>query len=168
VDDIDGQQINRQQLLRFMGAYKLGLVSKEPGLGSTTFFPGALFRDANSELISDLSTEDLYVAAITAYDYGAALQQKKVQLWTTKISCPSRGLPMPETLPAMLALAGPYIGRETAKPVSIRATDKFKPDVKIGDPTVVEFMEKTPVPIVEVTAPATKKSIPADAKSKKR
>jgi hypothetical protein len=70
----------------------------------------------------------------------------------------------------MLALAGPYIGRETEKPVSIKATDKFKPDVKIGDPTVVEFMEKTPVPIVEVTAPARKSTpaSPADTKGKKR
>jgi hypothetical protein len=167
-DDTEGRQVNRQQLLRFMGAYKLGLVSKEPGsFQQDMFLTGTLFRDADTEMISDLASEDLYVAAISAYDYSAATRQQKVLLWTTKISCPSRGLAMKETLPAMLALAGPYIGRETAKPVSVKATDKFKPDVKIGDPKVVEYMENTPVPVVEIT-PSTKKSAPASTKEKKR
>ena len=168
-DDTEGRQINRQQLLRFLGAYKLGLVSKEPGsFQDQMFLSGALFRDADSEMISDLATEDLYVAAISAYDYGAASRQQKVLLWTTKISCPSRGLALAETLPAMLALAGPYIGRETAKPVSVKATDKFKPEIKIGDPTVVEYLEKNPPAVVEVTAPIPRKSAPATPKEKKK
>lgn len=166
-DDTEGRQINRSQLLRFMGAYKLGLISKEPGASfqNEYLMPGTLFRDADSELIYELSREDLYVAAISAYDYAAALENKKVLLWTTKISCPSLGLALPETLPAMLALAGPHIGRETAKPVSIKATDKFKPEVKIGDPTVVEYLEKNQTAVVEVTppSPAAKKKKGAPA-----
>ena len=51
----------------------------------------------------------------------------------------------------MLALAGPNIGRETAKPVAVRATDKFKPDVKIGDPSVVEYIDRAPNAVLEVT-----------------
>ena len=168
-DDTEGRQVNRRQLLRFMGAYKLGLISKEPGsFQDDLFMTGSLFRDADSEMISDLASEDLYVAAISAYDYSAATRQQKVLLWTTKISCPSRGLAMKETLPAMLALAAPYIGRETAKPVSVKATDKFKPEVKIGDPKVVEYMENTPVPIVEMAQPSAKKAAPAGTKEKKR
>jgi hypothetical protein len=168
-DDTEGRQVNRQQLLRFMGAYKLGLVSKEPGgFQENMFLSETLFRDADSEMISDLASEDLYVAAISAYDYSAATRQQKVLLWTTKISCPSRGLAMKETLPAMLALAAPYIGRETAKPVTVKATDKFKPDVKIGDPKVVEYMENTKVPILEVTPPEAKKPAPANGKERKR
>ena len=158
-DDLEGRQVNRQQLLRFMGGYKVGLVSKEGGAFQDSFMlPGALFRDADSEMISELAGEDLYVAALAAYDAAAAVRKEKVLLWTTKISCPSRGLAMNETLPAMLALAGPYIGKETAKPVSVKATDKFKPEVKIGDPTVVEFMEKNAVPIVEAPAVDPKKA----------
>jgi hypothetical protein len=160
-DDTEGRQVNRNQLMRFMGAYKLGLITKEPDpLRQDLLLPGLLFRDADSDLIYDLAGEDLYVAAISAYDYGAALRQEKVLLWTTKISCPSRGLALPETLPVMLALAGPHIGRETAKPVSIKATDKFKPDVKIGDPTLVEYLDKTPVPVTEVAPPEAKKPAP--------
>lgn len=168
-DDTDGRQINRRQLLRFMGAYKLGLISKElSSFQDDLFMTGSLFRDADTEMISDLASEDLYVAAISAYDYGAATRQQKVLLWTTKISCPSRGLAMKETLPAMLALAAPYIGRETAKPVSVKATDKFKPEVKIGDPKVVEYMENTPVPVVEMAQPTAKKAPPSGGKEKKR
>jgi hypothetical protein len=167
--DDPGRQINRSQLLRFMGGYKLGLITKEPSAFSNDLLmPGTLFRDADSELISDLATEDLYVAAISAYDYAAAAEGKKVQLWTTKISCPSRGLSLPETLPAMLALAGPHIGKETAKPVQIKAADKFKPEVKIGDPIMVDYMEKTPISVVELPADVgakKKKTTPAkDAK----
>ena len=98
-DDTEGRQVNRRQLLRFMGAYKLGLVSKEPNaLMDDTLMQGVLFRDADQDLINDLSTEDLYVAAIAAYDYAAATRKEKVLLWTTKISCPSRGLGMPEKI----------------------------------------------------------------------
>ena len=150
-DDTEGRQVNRRQLLRFMGAYKLGLVAKEPNaLMDDTLMPGVLLRDADQDLINDLSTEDLYVAAIAAYDYAAATRKEKVLLWTTKISCPSRGLGMPETLPVMLALAGPNIGRETPKPVAVKATDKFKPEVRIGDPTVVEYLQSNTIPVAEI------------------
>jgi hypothetical protein len=169
-DDIDGRQINQRQLMRFMGAYKLGLISKEPNsFASDTMMQGVLFRDVDQELIYDLSTEDLYVAAIAAYDFAAATRKEKVLLWTTKISCPSRGLAMPETLPVMLALAGPNIGRETPKPVSVRATDKFKGEVTIGDPIVIEYLENNKVPVAEIdqSKEKTQKKTPA-TKAKKR
>jgi hypothetical protein len=163
-DDTEGRQVNRRQLLRFMGAYKLGLISKEPNaFMDDTMMAGVMFRDADQELIDDLSTEDLFVAAIAAYDFAAATRKEKVLLWTTKISCPSRGLGMPETLPVMLALAGPNIGKETPKPVAVKATDKFKGEVKIGDPTVVEYLENTKIPVAEVDAStqAAQKKSPA-------
>lgn len=168
-DDTEGRQINRHQLLRFLGAYKLGLITKEPDpFRQDLMLPGALFRDADSEMIADLATEDLYVAAISAYDYAAATRQEKSLLWMTKISCPSRGLALPETLPAMLALAGPYIGRETAKPVSVKATEQFKAEVKIGDPTLVEYMDKNMPTVIETDPPALKKAAPAAQKKKRR
>lgn len=158
-DDTEGRQVNRNQLLRFMGAYKLGMIPKEREAFPGEMMPGLLFRDADSELLSELAREDLYVAAISAYDYASAAKKQRVLLWTTKISCPSLGLSLPETLPTMLALAGPNIGRETAKPVSVRATDKFKADVRIGDPSVVEYIDRAPAAVLEVTPnsrPATK------------
>lgn len=168
-DDIEGRQVNQRQLMRFMGAYKLGMITKEPdAFMSDTMMQGVLFRDADQDLIYDLSTEDLYVAAIAAYDFASATRKEKVLLWTTKISCPSRGLAMPETLPVMLALAGPNIGRETPKPVSTRATDKFKPEVKIGDPTVVEYMDKITIPVAEVDPAANSQKKTQATKGKKK
>ncbi len=154
-DDTEGRQVNRNQLLRFMGAYKLGLVAREPGVGVfDPGLPGALFRDADQEVLSDLATEDLYVAAIAAYDHAAAVRSQKVLLWTTKISAPSRGHAFAEILPSMLALAGPQVGRETARPVVVTAGERFKAEVKIGDPTVVEGGEPPAVSVTEVTPPA--------------
>jgi hypothetical protein len=172
-DDMEGRQINRRQLLRFLGAYKVGLISKErSSFQDELMMPGMMLRDADSEMLADLSTEDLYVAAISAYDFKAAAErQEKVLLWTTKISCPSRGLSLPETLPVMLSLAGPYIGRETARPVSVKATDKYKAEVQIGDPKVVEYIENNPLPIIQPdpttakkTESATKKKAPVKKK----
>jgi hypothetical protein len=167
-DDTEGRQVNRRQLMRFMGAYKLGMISRDrSGFQDELWTSGLLFRDADSELIADLATEDLYVAAISAYDHAAALREEKVLLWTTKISCPSRGLSLPETLPVMLTLAGPHIGRETARPVHVRAADKLKPEVKIGDPTVVEYLENTPLPVIDMEESNVKKA-PAPASKKKK
>jgi hypothetical protein len=167
-DDTQGYQVNQRQLMRFMGAYKLGLISKEPNALRDEYTPGVLFRDADQELIANLATEDLYVAAISAYDYAAATRKEKVLLWTTKISCPSQGLMMKDSLPVMLALSGPHIGRETAKPVSIKATDKFKPEVKIGDPIMVEYLDNTQVKVIEVTPPNGPKDKKAPAPTDKK
>jgi len=158
-----GTQVNRQQMLRFLGGYKLGLVSKTPQPFSDEFLaPGLLTHGVNADMLSDAATDDLFVAAIGAYDFAAAQHKEKKLLWVTKISCPSRGLALDQTLPAMMAIAGPNIGRETAEPVWINASDKFKPEVTIGDPKVVEYLDKTPLPVIESSdapkkAPAKKK-----------
>jgi hypothetical protein len=161
-DDGGGRQINQRQLLRFMGGYKLGLVAKEPsGIADDMMQAGVMFRDADSDLLYSLATEDLYVIALSAYDFEAATKKQKTLLWNTKISCPSIGLNLVEALPAMMVLAAPHIGRETARPVSVKAEDKFKPDVKIGDPTIVEYMSQSPGTVIEAapsTATKTKKT----------
>ena len=144
--------------------YTVGLVSKErdpfPDLT-----PGLLFMDAGAQAINDAASDDLYIAAIAAYDFAAAERREKKLLWMTKISCPSRGLALPETLPAMLAIAGPNIGRETAKPVWVKATDQFKPEVKIGDPSVVEYLDTKQRPIFEALAASAKKSTPGGSET---
>jgi hypothetical protein len=163
----EGQQINRTQLLRFLGAYKVGVLKKERDpFDPYLIQPGLSVLDADAEDIYDTSTDDLYVAMVGAYDFQAAMRKEKKLLWTTKISCPSRGLWLPEVLPTMLAIAGPYIGRETPKPVWVNATDKFKPDIKIGDPTLVEYLNSGKLPVVDVSdravrKPTAKKTAPA-------
>jgi len=161
------RQINQGQLMRFMGAYKLGMISREPSpLDADLLMPGLLIRGADRDLLYTLSTDSLYVVAIAAYDFAAAARQEKVHLWTTKISCPSRGFYLPEALPVMMTLAGPNIGRETAVPVAVRATEKFKPEVIIGDPTVLEYLTSTPIPVTELNAPGKRPSKPPAAAGK--
>jgi len=161
-DDLEGRQVNRSQLLRFMGAYKLGLGAREPGAAVfDPMLPGALFRDADQEVLSVLATEDLYVAAIAAYDHAAAVRSQKVLLWKTKISAPSRGHAFAEVLPSMLALAGAQIGRETPRPVVVTADERLKAEVKIGAPTVVESGEP---PVVTEVAPPTGNALTAPAR----
>ena len=145
-----GSQINQRQLMRFMGAYKRGMISKEPDpLMSDLLMQGLLIRSADQDLLYTLSTNDLYVVAIAAYDLAAATRKEKVLLWKTKISCPSRGFWLADTLPVMMTLAGPNIGRETAVPVAVRASEKFKPEVILGDPTVLEYLTNTPISVAE-------------------
>lgn len=158
----EGPQVNRTQILRFLGAYKVGLISKDPQpMMDDYLMSGLNIRSASADAIYSASGDDLYVAAIAAYDYRAFAQKKKELLWITKISCPSIGLQMDETLPTMLAIAAPNIGRETAQPVWVNASDKYKPDVKIGDPKLVEYLDKAKLPIIDAPAnPAGKTKRP--------
>ena len=142
-------QINHGQMLRFMGAYKLGLVTKEPSIAEQDLAVGLLLQDATTESIERAARDHLDIVAIFAYDYQSFRQKEKKLLWTTKISCPSPGLQMTVTIPSMLAIAGPYIGRETPTPVLVKATDRFKPEVKIGELTT---MKADSTSIIEATA----------------
>lgn len=155
----EGQQVNRTQMLRFLGAYKLGIIPKEPSpLMDDMYLSGLTLRSPSADAINDVAGDDLYVAAIAAYDYRALVQKKKELLWVTKISCPALGLQMDQTLPTMLAIAGPNIGRETAAPVWVNASEKFKPEVKIGDPKLVEYLDNPKLPIVDMQQSSTAKS----------
>jgi len=145
-------QINHSQLLRFMGAYKVGLGSQTmDAFPEYMLAPGLSIMSNDARTLNDLAKGNLYVAAIAAYDYQAATRQKSTLYWTTKISCPSRGYWMPEVLPSMLAIAGPNIGRETTRPVVINVSDKFKPDIAIGNPTIVEYLGSSTLPVIDAS-----------------
>jgi hypothetical protein len=62
-------------------------------------------------------------------------------LWHTKISCPSDGLVVADTMPTMLVIAAPYIGRETGRPVWVNAPEISKPRLDIGPTKVAEQLE---------------------------
>lgn len=136
-------QVNERALRRFLGGAKLGLVSQDPSMMPDDLLSqGLTFPTGNAAALMSAARDDLYVATISAYDCRVDARGKPVLLWNTRISAPSRGFTMPEALPAMLAIATPFIGRETDKPMWIRAGDHFKPDIKIGDPTVVSYLEE--------------------------
>lgn len=154
--DLPDRQLNRQQIVRFLGGNKIGL-------GDDFFDPltapitGLTTLNANARDLYEIAREDFFVAAIMAYDLAAVRQKKKQILWTTRIACPSLGFGFPETFPAMLAIAGPHIGRETAGPVWRRASEHYRPDVRIGELQLVEYLQNAPLPVVPAPKPAAKK-----------
>lgn len=142
--------INHYQLLRFLGGEKLGMVSSHADpFPELTLAPG-LFRSREEDDLADAAKDDLYIAVVSAYGIDATKSDKPVLLWNTRIGCPSRGSYLPEALPSMIAIATPYIGRDTPKPVWIHATEKFRPEIKLGDPRVVEYLEAGKHSLVEV------------------
>ncbi len=142
-------QLNRAQKMKFLGGEKMGLYDPHAASfgSSSTSLPELTIMSPDQEMITSTAKDDLYVAALTGYDYRTLAQSKKaVALWKTRISCPSLGLSMDETLPTMLAIATPFIGRETAKPVWIDASDKYKPDIKIGDTKLEQYLDSVSEP----------------------
>ena len=148
--DAPPRQRNRQQILKFLGGSKMGFSNADfdplmPSLG------GLSFHDFDSRALYDMAAEDFYVAVIGAYDAAAMARKQKKLLWTTRISCPSRGFWLADVLPTMMAISSANIGREMAKPSWVHASEKYQPDVQIGDPLLVEYLEKGVLPVVDVS-----------------
>lgn len=152
-------QRNHKQILRFLGGEKLGLTDDhlEPAF-SHAYGRWTLDRDARA--IADIAGENFFIAVVTAYTIEGIRQQPLQHLWITRIACPSLGLSLPDVLPTMLALAGPNFGRETARPVWSRATEKYRPEVLLGEPRLVEYLKSAPLPVVNPSAGPAKPVAP--------
>lgn len=149
--DFPAVQLNERQMRLFLGGDKLGVASRRADpFPELTLMPGLLYATGDARNLLDIATSDLYVALIAAYDTKLDDSKRGVMLWNTRISCPSRGFWLPEALPSMLVMASQNIGRETDKPVWIRATERFKPEVKLGDIKVVEYLASDEVLVANV------------------
>lgn len=144
-------QLNHPQLERFLGGDKVGLTSRTASpFPEQTLLPGLFFAGSTAERLSVAAEDDLYIAVISAYDVASADRKHPTLLWNTRIGCPSRGFWLPDALPAMLAIGAPFIGRDTPQPVWIRASEKFKPDIRLGDPKVVEYLEANRPAVIQL------------------
>jgi hypothetical protein len=143
-------QVNHLAMARFLGGDKLGLGSARDDAFPELSLMTGLVRGGDVDHLTDVARNDLYIAVVSAYDVKLADPKTPVLLWKTRISTPSRGYWLPEALPTMLAMAAPYIGRETTKPVWVRATEAFRPEVQLGDPKVVEYIERANPKVIEV------------------
>jgi hypothetical protein len=81
--------------------------------------------------------EDRYFIIVSAYDWSAALQKKKVPLWSAKMSVPSHGVTLDEVIPALAKAGGPQFGRETIRPKQVVEPFGREGKVEVGTPTVV-------------------------------
>jgi hypothetical protein len=143
--------------LKFMGGDKLDLMWDTPngnpriefGFDARVLLLG--MRGKTAEKVHDAAEGDLYVAALGGYDFKALLKGKDVQLWQTRIACPSDGLALAETLPRMIVAAGPQIGRDTPLPVWNDAVEEdHQGQVNLGEIRVVGTIEPD-APVIDAT-----------------
>lgn len=148
---------NRQQILRFLGA-------KSHQVDDTFLHPftapaaGLTVLSADARELYEVSEEDFYVAVVSAYDLASVQRKQRELLWTTRIASFGRGFDFPDVYPTMAAIGGAEFGRETQKPVWIRASEKYQPDIKLGEIQVVEHLQGAQLPVVDASAAANKKS----------
>ena len=143
-------QANHTQMLRFLGGEKLGLVSQYPdGFEAESPLRFRSHFDSTAEAIWDVAGGDLYMVALAGYEYSETEPKHPKLLWKTKISCPATGLVMADTLPTMVVIAAPCIGRPTSRPVWVNAADKLQPRVRFGNPKVEEYLGSGELPVHE-------------------
>lgn len=107
---------------------------------------GMLDLDFEREAVLQGAKENRYFVAVSAYDFAAARQKKKVLLWSTRMSTPSDGRRIAEVLPGLIAKGGPRFGRETLRPVWESAPLAREASVEVGTPTVVDDAAKAAPP----------------------
>ena len=148
-------QFNFSQELVFLGGAKLGIREAE----RPTPFPeieGLTFSTPQQDAIRDAARDMFYVAKISGYELKAAAAGKSRLLWSTRISGFARRRIMADSLPAIVVIGGPNIGRDTPRPVWTRASEHFKPEVKLGEPKLEEFLDSGRLPVVDLSAGAAK------------
>ena len=126
--------------LGFLGGNKLDLMweleSSPDEVG-----PPRWMRSITTEQIMNAANSDLYIASIQAFDLEKLDAGEKVLLWHTRIACEARGLVMANAIPTLVVAGGPFIGRETKKPVWRYAAELRKAHVGFGELKTVEMIE---------------------------
>jgi len=127
--------------LSYLGGKKLDLMWETRNSGQLD--ARVLLRGLRSEAadrVMETAKGDLYVVTIAAYDRQALLEGRLVELWQTRISCPTRGVYAADALPQIVQAAGPVIGRETDIPeiFNTRTGIRNRGEVSIGEITTVE------------------------------
>jgi hypothetical protein len=89
---------------------------------------------------------------VSAYDFDAGKEKKKVLLWQAKMSTPSNRVSLAEVIPSMITAGGPRFGRETKLPESVTAALAKEGKVEVGTAVVVPDSPDTAKP----PAPAKK------------
>lgn len=138
--------------LGFLGGDKFDLkgeIPEVPGhIGAEVFKRRR--RSSEAELVLDLSGRNLYAILIRAYDLQAAVEGRIVQLWETRLACPTPGTNLAAALPSLVVSGQHIIGRETAQPVVRNAARTREAWVEIGDSEVVEYIDATEKTMAEV------------------
>lgn len=135
---------------------RAGYGPAESDLGS----PFNVFRNRNPKLVHfvEESFSSCYFVIASGYDYAEVSRGNRVLLWRTKMTVNSLGISMVESLPALIASAGPYLGRDMSEPATLSHRISREGRVHIGTATVVEDTVSVPpkAPPAKDAPPAAK------------
>ena len=145
-------QLNHHQMVQFLGGRKVGM-------GDDFFNPltapvmGLAVQSYEAQTLFEVAREDLYVIVVSAYHLESALQKKRhPPLWTTRIAAPSLGFSFSNVVTHMLDIGGQQFGRDTPRPVWVNASDKFNPNVRLGELQLLEYLTGEPLPVADASA----------------
>jgi len=74
---------------------------------------------AERQILQDAAGVPQYYATVTALDYKAMLQKKRVPLWIARLSTEAAGVSADDALATIIAAGGPRFGKRTMKPLLI-------------------------------------------------
>lgn len=137
-----------QDLLWFLG------YDSRQDVAAPTEIPGQLgpeiwrrdFRSHEIETIMDVAKDDIYGIIVTAFEFKSASTAQPIAYWQTRIGLPANGKSMAQALPAMLAAAGPAIGRMSDKPVLLDVDHARDGRVNLGELQIIEIVKDLPPP----------------------
>ena len=100
------------------------------------------------EAVMQGAEEDRYFVVVSAYDFDAAQNKKKVLLWRAKMSTASAGFSMQDVVAALITGGAPHFGRETLRPAWETTPLVNRGKVNLGDMQVKEYLDpaKSPPP----------------------
>jgi hypothetical protein len=123
--------------LGFLGGDKVNLMWENEiqygGFVNPNVLRRGLFRMGIAGKVWDIAESNLFLGVVRAYTLDSESRPEVTKLWETRFACPATGLAFDETMPTMIKVAALNFGRETAKPVSINATDHFGGRVDFGE-----------------------------------
>ena len=128
------------RMLSFLGGDKVNLLCMANGSNMLIAKPRWMLSQTAAKMM-DAAYSDLYIASIQAFDLQKLDAGKRVLLWHTRFACFASRLSMADALPAMIVAGGPFIGKETEKPVWRDVGELKKAHVDFGILKVLEYIE---------------------------
>lgn len=151
-----GANLGPGPALGFLGGGKMGLGSEIQEVPGHIDFETVLarrFRSGQAETVLHLSRSNLYGVLLRAYDLPAAGKGKIVQLWETRLACPT-----PRTdfaaLPQLVVSGRRAIGRETELPVVANMARTREAWVELPEAQVIEYIDATELTKARQNLPA--------------
>jgi hypothetical protein len=95
-------------------------------------------RSPNNEQLFNLALDDVFYVVASAFDYPSVAQGHPVLLWRTRMTVMAQGVQMKKAVPAVVASAGKYFGREMTEPALLHHSDIPEGKVELGTATVVK------------------------------